>query len=170
MSISSDAGLNDQPNIITFSDNSLLAALYGRHDQHLLKLEQVFGVKIFCRGNFVEVNGSANDKYAACKVLESLYQRLRNGQNIDLASNVTGYTIDTIKLSEYNAQNGIVDSNSLASVKGFSEKQLSALKDNEIITKDDFKTDKDKILAIKGFGEKTYAKLLLSIEDAEVDA
>ena len=94
----------------------------------------------------------------------------RNGQNIKLASNVTGYTIDTIKLSEYNAQNGIVDSSSLASVKGFSEKQLSILKDNEIITKDDFKTDKDKVLDIKGFGEKTYKKLLLSIEDTEVDA
>ena len=94
----------------------------------------------------------------------------RNGQNIRLASDVTGYTIDTIKLSDYNAQNGIIDSNSLASVKGVSEKQLSILNENKIVTKDDFKNSKDEILSIKGFGEKTYEKLLLSMKDVEVDA
>ena len=94
----------------------------------------------------------------------------RNGQNIRLASDVTGYTIDTIKLSDYNAQHGIVDSNSLASVKGVSEKQLSILNKNKIVTKDDFKNSKDEILSIKGFGEKTYEKLLLSMKDIEVDA
>jgi len=94
----------------------------------------------------------------------------RNGQNIKLASDVTGYTIDTIKLSDYNAQNGIIDSNSLASVKGVSEKQLSILNENKIVTKDDFKNSKDEILSLKGFGEKTYEKLLLSMKDVEVDA
>ena len=94
----------------------------------------------------------------------------RNGQNIRLASDVTGYTIDTIKLSDYNAQNGIIDSNSLASIKGVSEKQLSILNENKIVTKDDFKNSKDEILSIKGFGEKTYEKLLLSMKDVEVDA
>ena len=94
----------------------------------------------------------------------------RNGQNIRLASDVTGYTIDTIKLSDYNAQNGIIDSNSLASVKSFSEKQLSILNENKIVTKDDFRKSKDEVLSLKGFGEKTYEKLLLSIEDVEVDA
>ena len=94
----------------------------------------------------------------------------RNGQNIRLASDVTGYTIDTIKLSDYNAQNGIIDSNSLASVKGVSEKQLSILNENKIVTKEDFKNSKDEILSIKGFGEKTYEKLLLSMKDVEVDA
>ena len=95
----------------------------------------------------------------------------RNGQNIDLASNVTGYTIDTIKLSEYNAQNGIVDSNSIASVDSFSEKQISILNENSIITKDDFKNKKEEILELKGFGEKTYEKLLSSLEqDIKLDA
>ena len=94
----------------------------------------------------------------------------RNGQNIRLASDVTGYTIDTIKLSDYNAQHGIVDSNSLASIKGVSEKQLSILNENKIVTKDDFKNSKDEILSLKGFGEKTYEKLLLSMKDVEVDA
>ena len=94
----------------------------------------------------------------------------RNGQNIELASDVTGYTIDSIKLSEYNAQNGIVDSNSLASIDGFSEKQISILNENEIITKDDFKNKKDEVLNLKGFGEKTYQKLLLYVEEAKVDA
>ena len=94
----------------------------------------------------------------------------RNGQNIKLASDVTGFTIDTIKLSEYNAQNGIVDSNSLESVSGFSKKQIELLAENEITTKDDFTEEKESVLAIKGFGEKTYEKLLSKIEDEKVDA
>ena len=76
--------MNNQPSIITFGDNSLLSILYGKHDQHLLKLEKVFDVKIFCRGNFVEVNGSTKSKLATCKVLEILYERIKSGFDVGL--------------------------------------------------------------------------------------
>ena len=94
----------------------------------------------------------------------------RAGQNVQLASDVTGYTIDAISLSEYNKRNGIVDENHLSTVKGFTEKLLGILEESDITTKDEFKTKRDEILEMKGFGEKTYQKLLENIEGESVDA
>ncbi len=94
----------------------------------------------------------------------------RNGQNISLASDVTGYTIDAISKSDYNKQHGIVDEDNLSNVKGFSEKQLEVLNENEISTFSDFLDKKDEILALKGFGEKTYEKLAAKIKEEQVDA
>jgi N utilization substance protein A len=94
----------------------------------------------------------------------------RNGQNISLASDVTGFTIDAISKSDYNKQHGIVDENDLSTIKGFSSKQLEILNKNEISLCDDFLDKKDEILALKGFGEKSYEKLATKIKEHQVDA
>ena len=94
----------------------------------------------------------------------------RNGQNITLASDVTGFTIDAISKSDYNKQHGIVDENDLSTIKGFSSKQLEVLKENEISLCDDFLDKKDEILSLKGFGEKSYEKLATKIKEHQVDA
>jgi len=94
----------------------------------------------------------------------------RNGQNISLASDVTGFTIDAISKSDYNKQHGIVDENHLSTISGFSESQLKVLSDISITTCDDFLEKKDDILELKGFGEKTYEKLADKIKERELDA
>ncbi len=94
----------------------------------------------------------------------------RNGQNIKLASDVTGFTIDAISESEYNKQNGILDPNDLRSYDGFTEKQLESLEGNDIKTKDDFINNRDTVLQIKGFGEKTYEKLILKLDTIKENA
>ena len=94
----------------------------------------------------------------------------RNGQNIQLASDVTKFTIDAISKSEYNKQHGIKDEYDLSNVKGFTKNQLTILNENDVLTCDEFLENKEKILALKGFGEKTYNKLSLNIEDYKVDA
>ena len=86
-----------------------------------------------------------------------------NGQNIKLASDVTEYTIDVIKKSEYES-NQEVD---LSSIDALSEKNINLLSDNGIKTSKDFLTaEVDTLLAIKGFGEKTYEKNKQIIQDA----
>ena len=86
-----------------------------------------------------------------------------NGQNIKLASDVTQYTIDVIKKSEYES-NQEVD---LSSIDDLSEKHINLLSDNGIKTSKDFLTTEiDTLLAIKGFGEKTYEKIKQIIQDA----
>ena len=94
----------------------------------------------------------------------------RNGQNISLASDVTGFTIDAISKSDYNKQHGIVDENHLSTISGFSESQLEILGEIDVTTCDDFLEKKDDILELKGFGEKTYDKLADKIKEREVDA
>ena len=86
-----------------------------------------------------------------------------NGQNIKLASDVTEYTIDVIKKSEYES-NQEVD---LSSIDNLSKKIINLLSDNGIKTSKDFLTAEiDTLLAIKGFGEKTYEKIKQIIQDA----
>ena len=86
-----------------------------------------------------------------------------NGQNIKLASDVTGYTIDVIKKSEYESNQEI----DLNSIDGLSDKIVNILSDNNINTSKDFLTkDKDELLKVKGFGEKTYDKTKDIIKDS----
>ena len=94
----------------------------------------------------------------------------RNGQNIQLASDVTGFTIDAISKSDYNKQHGIKDENHISNIKGFSEKQIEILAENDITTYQEFLDSKDVVLELKGFGEKTYEKLSVNIEEYKVDA
>ena len=78
-----------------------------------------------------------------------------NGQNIKLASDVTKYTIDVIKKSEYEANQEI----NLEEIEGLSKKLVNLLSKNEINSSKDFlTTEKDNLLKIKGLGEKTLEK------------
>jgi phosphate starvation-inducible PhoH-like protein len=71
------------PFVVAFDDNTLLPALFGRHDQHLMRLEQALGVKLSARGNRVSIDGGgAGAQQMAKAVLESLYQRLRDGLEV----------------------------------------------------------------------------------------
>jgi phosphate starvation-inducible protein PhoH and related proteins len=70
--------------IISFDDNRLASELYGQYDQHLALIEQRLGVEASARGNHVTFRGSADACSSAVDVLESLYQRLKRGQDITL--------------------------------------------------------------------------------------
>ena len=82
----------------------------------------------------------------------------RNGQNIKLASDVTGYKIDAVKESEYNnAERG---KQNLSEIDGIAEKYISSLNELGIFTCNDFMdSDRKKILSIDGLGEKTLEKI-----------
>ena len=86
-----------------------------------------------------------------------------NGQNIKLASDVTEYTIDVIKKSEYESNQEVA----LSSIEGLSEKIIKLLSDNDIhSTKDFLNAEVESLMSIKGFGEKTYEKTKQTIQDA----
>ena len=82
----------------------------------------------------------------------------RNGHNIKLASQVTGYTIDSVKRSDYeiNTKEDI----SLIDVEGISKSQAANFSDNGINTVSEFlKADNSKLLETKGIGEKSLLKI-----------
>ena len=79
-----------------------------------------------------------------------------NGQNIKLASDVTNYTIDVIKKSDYESNQEV----KLVEIEGLTDKFLKMLKSEDITTSKDFLTkEKEELLNIKGLGEKTLDKI-----------
>lgn len=67
---------------ISFDDNRLLPLLYGEHDTHLLRIEHQLGVSLSSRGNTVTLKGPAEAVDQARLVLETLWQRLSQGQGV----------------------------------------------------------------------------------------
>jgi len=89
----------------------------------------------------------------------------KNGQNIHLASQVTGFAIDAVKQSEYEGPK--LRTIYLDELKGISKNQVELLAQSDIHTASEFleSTAKD-ILALKGFGPKTYEKVHAIISQA----
>jgi len=88
----------------------------------------------------------------------------KNGQNIKLASEVTGFYIDAVKKSEHE---GTKSKNIyLDEVRGISTAQLESLAKSDIHTDNEFlETDRDELLLLKGFGEKTIDKISTILSD-----
>ena len=54
---------------MTFDDNALVAVLYGNHDRHLVRLEQLANVQLSARGNQLAIAGTPDDATIAHKAL-----------------------------------------------------------------------------------------------------
>jgi N utilization substance protein A len=94
----------------------------------------------------------------------------RNGQNIKLASSVTGFTIDGVKKTEYEGVSE--ESIYLDEIDGIAKKYIEVLAKSEIYTSEDFlSTEQADILTLKGFGVKTIEKITSLVIDAnkEID-
>ncbi len=71
---------------LEFDDNLLLPALYGERDQHLDRIERQLGVSLVPRGNRLAIAGPASATEIAHTALSHLYERLKRGQEIDVAA------------------------------------------------------------------------------------
>ncbi|MGD9879982.1 MAG: PhoH family protein [Reyranella sp.] len=70
---------------MTFDDNALVAVLYGNHDRHLVRIEQLAGVQLNARGNQLSIAGVPEDAAVAHKAIGRLYERLKRGLSIEMA-------------------------------------------------------------------------------------
>ncbi len=68
---------------LEFDDNLLLPSLYGERDQHLERVERQLGVSLVTRGNRLAISGPPSATEAAYLALTRLYDRLKQGQDID---------------------------------------------------------------------------------------
>lgn len=68
---------------IEFPDNRLLISLCGEYDRNLAAIEQKVGVQILRRGNQLAVMGEEAQVAEAKTVLESLYERLEAGRDVE---------------------------------------------------------------------------------------
>ena len=68
---------------LEFPDNRLLIDLCGEYDRNLAKIEQQLGVQIIRRGNQLIVHGEEAAVKEAQDVLQSLYERLESGREVE---------------------------------------------------------------------------------------
>src|SRR5579859_1059088 len=68
--------------VLTFDDNRLASALFGQYGQNLALIERRLGVAAMSRGNHVTLEGSREACEQARRVLESLYERLKRGDEL----------------------------------------------------------------------------------------
>jgi len=68
--------------VLTFDDNRLASALFGQYGQNLALIERRLGVIATSRGNQVTLQGSREACELARRALESLYERLKRGDEL----------------------------------------------------------------------------------------
>ncbi len=76
---------NDHKLVLDFDDNRLLGALYGTHDSHLSRMEQILNIQLVNRGNLLVLQGDAKACRRAKDALQDLYLQLKKGQDISLS-------------------------------------------------------------------------------------
>lgn len=69
---------------VAFDDNRLASQVFGHYDQHLAHLERRLGIAANALGNRVVVKGPSDATEKARRVLESLYERVRQGVSLTL--------------------------------------------------------------------------------------
>jgi phosphate starvation-inducible protein PhoH and related proteins len=67
---------------LTFDDNRLASVLFGQYGQNLALIERRLGVAATSRGNHVTLQGTREACEQARQVLESLYERLKRGDEL----------------------------------------------------------------------------------------
>jgi len=102
---------------LTFDDNRLASALFGQYGQNLSLIERRLGVVANSRGNHVTLDGTREACEQARRVLENLYERLKNGDEL-----VQGDVEGNIRLAM--AQGSLFDFDPAASRDSFEEINL----------------------------------------------
>ncbi len=70
---------------VTFSDNRLASLVLGQFDQNIAKIERRLGVIASANGNHITIKGTLAATQNARRILEKLYERVRQGHNPGLA-------------------------------------------------------------------------------------
>jgi phosphate starvation-inducible PhoH-like protein len=124
---------------LRFDDSSVLAELFGIHDDHLRIVERSLVVSVQPKGNEVTVTGDPLQVDLAVKVLEGLYRVLRKG--IPIASNDVAAAV-RIVCSDRNADVSTVfqdvvfksSRNKIITPKSVAQKRyLDAMRDFDIV-------------------------------------
>jgi phosphate starvation-inducible protein PhoH and related proteins len=102
---------------LTFDDNRLASMLFGQYGQNLALIERRLGVVANSRGNHVTLDGTREACELARRVLENLYERLKNGDEL-----VQGDVEGNIRLAM--SQGSLFDFDPAAARESFEEINL----------------------------------------------
>lgn len=76
------SGFGGEPLRMRFDDNTLLAALFGPNDEHLVQIERLLDVQMRYRGNELDITGPAQSQRIADQAIGALYERLKQGLEV----------------------------------------------------------------------------------------
>ena len=68
---------------LQFEDNRLLPHLYGKQNEHLLRIETRLGIRIGSRGGQLALSGAKDNVRMAVAALDFLYRRLKRGLDVN---------------------------------------------------------------------------------------
>ena len=85
---------------LEFDDNLLLPLLYGERDEHLDRIERQLGVSVVTRGNRLAISGPASAAGTAQLALSQLYDRLKQGQEVNLPAVEAAIRLAAAELAE----------------------------------------------------------------------
>ena len=85
---------------LEFSDNSKLQEVCGRHDTHLIQIEDRLGVQVVVRGNVIAIFGNREQAEKAKTIIQDLYEIAESGMpiappQVDAALRMTDGLINT---------------------------------------------------------------------------
>jgi phosphate starvation-inducible PhoH-like protein len=103
--------------VLTFDDNRLAATLFGQYGQNLALIERRLGIVANSRGNQLTLGGPREACEQARRVLETLYERLKHGDEL-----VQGDVDGTIRLAL--SQGSLFDFDPAAARENFEEINL----------------------------------------------
>src|SRR5688500_4519706 len=103
--------------VLAFEDNRLASALFGQYGQNLALIERRLDVVADSRGNHVTIEGTREAVEQARRVLESLYEQLKRGNDL-VAGDVEGAVRQAI------AQKSLFDFEGAGGRAGFEEINL----------------------------------------------
>ena len=78
-------GKLSQSETIIFDNNALLPMLLGESDSNIQRIEELLNVAIVSRGNMIAIDGEPIAVQTARHILESLYEQLSGGTDIEKA-------------------------------------------------------------------------------------
>ncbi len=87
--------------VLDFEDNRLLPLLFGQHDAHLARIEQMLDVVIVSRGNRLQIEGALKSCQIAELTVADLYKRIEAGDSLEL-----GDVEGAIRLASADRENG----------------------------------------------------------------
>jgi phosphate starvation-inducible PhoH-like protein len=112
-----DNGTSAAQVVVAFDDNRLASALFGQYGQNLALIERRLDVVADSRGNHVTIEGRREAVEQARRVLESLYEQLKRGNDL-VAGDVEGAVRQAI------AQKSLFDFEGTGGRSGFEEINL----------------------------------------------
>ncbi len=121
--------LDDYSKNISFEDNLILPVIYGRNDENLKMLENVFNISILPRGNFLKVQGNQNNVKLAIAILEKIYEQAIKNRSLSLGEiNAIINIFKNQDMEQSKSEYEVIDSSSIVAgrkiIKPRSKKQF----------------------------------------------